>query len=382
LKFILHIGQSKTGTSAIQAFLSGNYRELIRQGFLYPRTLVNGTEMDLKSHNSFVDSISGKPAFPFLSTTEYLDSFFSQAAKHSVDTMILSAEHFFGGHPRTWEITNHDNFLNIYREKVRKIAQVFLKHETMIVGYFRPQIDWVASAISHTIRISRLISETSIYESDRQYYLQLRPSLKYAKLMQIWEKEFKSKDIIAVPYDRKFLHNNSSSKDFMFRVGIDDQKSMQTDFGGEVNNSLSHEFTEVKKILNIKKRSKANERATINCLSSLSSRLTPTSRYQISQFLADEITEFVEKDNKFFNENYVVSDTVLNEKSARPPIYEKTPFSNEEIGNYFQVFTKEFAKPNYRFQVLNNYLKAVLRENFKPLHSWLHGMKRFFENRD
>lgn len=38
LSLVLHIGRHKTGTTAIQSFLSDSYDELLRHGFLYPKT--------------------------------------------------------------------------------------------------------------------------------------------------------------------------------------------------------------------------------------------------------------------------------------------------------------------------------------------------------
>ncbi|MCH8942156.1 MAG: hypothetical protein IIA48_06935 [Bacteroidetes bacterium] len=53
-KFILHIGQSKTGTTAIQSFLSENRKILHNKGILYPDILKKWVSLDLLNHNQIV----------------------------------------------------------------------------------------------------------------------------------------------------------------------------------------------------------------------------------------------------------------------------------------------------------------------------------------
>ncbi|MCK5244960.1 MAG: hypothetical protein KAJ90_06790 [Desulfobacterales bacterium] len=59
MHILLHIGQSKTGTSAIQAYLTLNRLRLREAGVLYPSVTIGGMSVDIGSHNSVADTLAG-----------------------------------------------------------------------------------------------------------------------------------------------------------------------------------------------------------------------------------------------------------------------------------------------------------------------------------
>ena len=79
MRFILHIGQSKTGTTSLQGVLAANRAKLTRQGILYPYVLVHGMGLNLPNHNSFADSLAGFIRYPGLQAEEYMVQFREQA---------------------------------------------------------------------------------------------------------------------------------------------------------------------------------------------------------------------------------------------------------------------------------------------------------------
>src|SRR3989344_5912389 len=100
MQFILHIGQSKTGTTALQRFLSANRAGLVRRGILYPDVQLGGIRLNVLNHNPFADSLAGEVRHPHLSPEEYIKQFREQAVESNCHTILLSAESFFGGAPQ------------------------------------------------------------------------------------------------------------------------------------------------------------------------------------------------------------------------------------------------------------------------------------------
>lgn len=97
MKILLHIGQSKTGTSAIQEFLTLNKDRLREAGFLYPGVKLGGITVDIGAHNSVADALTRKHRYPYYTDVQYFNKFFKEAKDVKAETVILSAEHFFGG---------------------------------------------------------------------------------------------------------------------------------------------------------------------------------------------------------------------------------------------------------------------------------------------
>ncbi|MGH1398028.1 MAG: hypothetical protein ACRBCT_02330 [Alphaproteobacteria bacterium] len=77
-KLILHIGQSKTGTTSLQYFLHANKEKLSEMGILYPDVYRANKPVGKYEHNSFADSLSGLILYPNLSADEYCEQFHTQ----------------------------------------------------------------------------------------------------------------------------------------------------------------------------------------------------------------------------------------------------------------------------------------------------------------
>lgn len=373
MRVILHIGQSKTGTSAIQAFLMLNRRVLEKNGVLYPVARVKGMPINLGAHNMVADFLLGHIRFPHRSADEYFEQFFSDAAVINADMLILSAEHFFGGEPRIWDVQDERDYFERYRKKIDRLAGYLSGQDVKILVYLRPQIDWMASAVSQTVRIERLMSDRRIYQDDRQFFRLMQPLLRYADLLDAWEAGVKPTALTVIPYERRILHKQSSISDFLLRTGLDklDFEYASTDI--RVNESLTNEFTEVKKILNQNLRSKTDERAIIRCLENLSRRHPGTTNYALDPTVQRDIEELVHGQNERVNSLYISNGMRLQasgsaETKAAPP-------SSDDIRRAAAIFEAEYARPKYwvlrrRFSIL-----AFLRSRAKPVHAALHQFK-------
>jgi len=126
-KLYLHIGTSKTGTSALQFFLYENREQLRASGFLYPANQV----LSLKDpkHQSFFNSIRSGRKDRFDALLQALGS----ELNHHLHTVILSSEGFYN---HMHELTDQSWSL------IRELAAAY---SMQIIVYLRPQYEFIES---------------------------------------------------------------------------------------------------------------------------------------------------------------------------------------------------------------------------------------------
>lgn len=178
-RFIIHIGQSKTGTTSLQSFLSENRKNLVKQGICYPDVRRGGMALHLLNHNSLADSLTGNGRYPGLSAEEYFEQFFHQAEQAGCDTILLSGESFFGGAPQPWDVPVGESFHSIYANKLKLLKSLLRGRECKVIAYLRRQDAWLESIISHVIRFEGVHSH-AIYQSDEQMAETLSDRMDYA----------------------------------------------------------------------------------------------------------------------------------------------------------------------------------------------------------
>ena len=378
MKVLVHIGQSKTGTSAIQAYLSLNRVPLADKGILYPTVRVSGVPLELASHNALADSLSGLSRFPHLSTEGYFSQFWREAEQTQARLMILSAEHFFGGEPRIWDVADEDEYFRLYRQKVRALAQHLRGHDVDVLAYLRPQVDWLESAVGQTVRISRLISKTPPYRDDRQFFDLMKPVLHYGTLLDIWEQELGPSNVRVVPYQRDALINQSAIDDFLARCGLE-QFDLPYGHGAlEVNSSLTRDYVEVKKRLNQGARSKLSERVAIACLERLSDHSRFSRKYFLDPDLAEEVRQFGEAENALVNRKFLEADSALVAQSGKRTV--SAAPDEMDVERAMVAFQRKYRSPRMRLLMLELGLRDLLRRYAPGVHAHLHQLTRVYRN--
>lgn len=378
MKVLLHIGQSKTGTSAIQAFLTLNRDRLARAGIIYPSVRVGGTNVDLGAHNAIADAITGRIIYPFLSAEDYSSQLFGGAKYSNARQMIISGEHFFGGEPRIWDVPDERSYFEGYRNKVRGVARFLQGYQTDILLYLRPQADWLGSAASQTIRIQGLLSKKDAYRNDRQFYEMMKPLLRYGQLLDIWQEEMPRARISAVPYVRGQLVNGDSIADFLHRAGLDATELSLGRTQFNVNDSISREFIEVKKALNRGLHSSVRELAIIVCLQRLSRGSRFSSNYTFPADITAEIVAQAEAENAIVNAKYAWEGTSLAPTGADGKAVAEPSAADYEAAT--AAFEAEFSKARYRIMEMDFSMRSFLRRNARPVHGILHQLKRLYRN--
>jgi hypothetical protein len=378
MQVLIHIGQSKTGTSAIQSFLTLNRKTLREHNILYPAVSINGMQIDLGSHNAVADALAGKSSFPYLTASEYFSQFFDEARRTDANLMILSAEHFFAGEPRVWNFNDSDEYFKRYEEKLASLAKFMQGHEVSVLVYLRPQTDWFYSAVGQNVRTDRLMSDKQLYKNDRQFFGLLKPIMRYATMLGYWERVINPVAMIVVPYIRERLHRQSSVSDFLMRVGLEHISFPYANVDIRVNESLTREYLEVKKILNCSSRTKNTERVIINCLERLSRESSEGTRCDIDKDVAREIEEFVSPENELLNSRYGKGEIVFSAQALRDG---QVPLSDEVVRVAMQEFRREYRRPYYRVMWLNYAARDLLRRYARPVHAALHQLKMFLHKK-
>lgn len=216
-KLIIHAGLHKTGTSAIQAFLSDNRKWLLDRGFYYPET------DPFEAHHRFAAALKSS------TSEEEAMSHVAKVLQHYKNlslgkNVILSSEMFSEG----------------VRPMCLLPAEKFF-HSVEIVFYVRTQAELIESAYNQQVKQnaeSRKIDEfvpymINIYEHLKRFAEDLPFAL-----------------VVAFEYGSAWYVGNGLISDFSHRVlGLDDLSKAVTR-SGRVNESLSPVACEVLRRVN------------------------------------------------------------------------------------------------------------------------------------
>ena len=302
MRVILHIGQSKTGTTSLQSFLASNRESLAKSGILYPDVYRGGMPLNVQNHNSFAEALNGLRRFPGFSAEEYWSQFQDQARKSGCQTILLSGESFWGA-PQVWRIPEGEEVLESHLKKIKKLKEFIGREECHLVLYLRRQDEWIDSNIPHLIRYEGLL-KYPVYQNDAQTVNVLAPYLDYAPMLDLWEQTFETSQITVIPYERDHLRDGDIISDFMERIGADHKiasfKSKETN----EHASLSLEFVLLKKVLNETPKNKAEERAIIEILTDLDEKMGSRRKYKIDATLRKELMDRVAGQNRSLAQKY------------------------------------------------------------------------------
>ncbi len=227
MRFILHIGMPKTGTTAIQAFLSQHRDKLLHKySLLYPKTGMRDDVVKFPVHSKFHLSILpwGRDK---IDPIELKNSLTKEIKLEKPKTVILSSEVF--------------SFFS--KEEILEFKEIYDFPITDIVCYIRRQDLLVDSLYRHTIKdydIRRTEDFKNYLLKLIKKYKRQFSALKYYELVSRWKEIFPNARVIVRLYDRKLFPERNVILDFLSLVGVD-----ISDMGGyisntDINTTLSH----------------------------------------------------------------------------------------------------------------------------------------------
>lgn len=123
-KIILHVGQSKAGSTSIQNYLEQQYAALAADGILFPTSVFsrkNSFDQERTSgHRQLLSDIKSGD----------VHAFEEEVAEHQPHTIILSIEGLFSGLPL---------------ETLQSLREYLSDDEIELIAVLRPQLDWLRS---------------------------------------------------------------------------------------------------------------------------------------------------------------------------------------------------------------------------------------------
>lgn len=279
VKYIIHIGYSKTGTTAVQNFLAHNRSALEKKGILYPDIRYWGTHICEQDHNLLALTIA-KPSSVFrtpptvwfqMAPAEYIQQIEHQVEQiPSIHSVLLSGESFTGV-PMPWDFPSGEDYFVAEKQKIRDLRELLAKHEVRILIYLRRQDHWVDSAINQAIKREGLANRP-VFQSADEFSKQVHTILNYGTVVAMWADVFGKDNIIIAPFEKGQFKNYNLIDDFLDKIGINsiDGFERPTMTIATENVKLSRNALEVKRLLNRAPRKEYEELVLIRALQEIS----------------------------------------------------------------------------------------------------------------
>lgn len=214
MQIIFHIGPPKTGTSAIQYWLSKHHDWLLLNDFFYPSHCLDVNNVSSGNILSIFDDVGGG-CYTF-SENKY-DSVISEAKHLGVNTVIFSSEFFF--------------------ERVEELAEHI--PDAKFILYLRNELEVVESSYNQSVKRHR---KTEVFtDIVKPVSSSLRRILQYYK--KLGEENF----ILRFYAPPLFVHGNIIA-DFLSSIGLEVSNRYFNNL--TVNNSYTKEALELKRFFN------------------------------------------------------------------------------------------------------------------------------------
>ncbi|WP_102960711.1 hypothetical protein [Mangrovicella endophytica] len=232
MRLIFHVGAHKTGTSAIQAFLSKNRDELAVQGIWYAPSAGH------MNHSPLAQDFQRSGQAGSAAIHECIED----GERAGCSTILFSSE-CFSEHP----------FREVaFQESLRGL-------ETLVIGYVRRPDDIVISAYNEIVRDS-----THRWTDSLDAKLPYDPT--YISIFKRWIGPGKPWRFIVAPYDQDQWVGGTLLSDFSVMIGADPSSMKQEIDRDAANRSLPAPLIEVMRAINRIGLSDDHHRAVVQAM--------------------------------------------------------------------------------------------------------------------
>lgn len=219
----LHIGMNKTGSTALQAYMSKHYSEHLEQGVLYPKTGRKGTtHYDVSTAFGLGSQRHLRHAYDL---NQMLDEMLRDSKNAGADRLVISSETF------------------IVCKNPKILAEGLDRFDVRIVIYMRRHAEWIESLYNQAVKMVASPpwgKGFSKYLEFQKEHGQGRLYFHYWDLLERWADAFGRQNIIVRPFERSQFVNNDLIEDFLSVIGLDSTRYESKDLkSGESNISLS-----------------------------------------------------------------------------------------------------------------------------------------------
>lgn len=213
-RLILHVGQTKTGSTYIQHFLEQNRPALLRAGIWVPDTGLFWQEKrphKQAGHGEMTrEAVIGATAI-----RDHIEAALS-LAKGRIHTVILSSEAYFLN-PRSARIPDH-----------------FPDYKVEMIGYFRRQDDWANSQYAEFVAGGAMGRVSAPFEDWLDEPV-TRERLNYYSYCRMWAARIGQEQVHARVYDRASLKKGDIVSDFLAALKLGYMDSLPRPAGRQSN---------------------------------------------------------------------------------------------------------------------------------------------------
>ena len=250
MRYILHIGTNKTGTSSLQRALFDNRGVLREHGVAYPTIGV-----DMAGHHNLSRALRGAPTEHLGMPENWMEDFKAECA--GCETCVVSSEHFH---------TQADPAV---------VATLFPTTDTTVVLYVREPVAYMISWYQQAIQARN----TAV---DLSEFIQIFRT-GYIDILNRWEAVFGVGNVVPRLYDRAALHEGDIVQDFAFNF-LPSLAPVLTTRQYASNPSISGNLLFIKRVMNCL-LTKEESQSVTNDLTALS---TLDDRFQGKIFVPED----------------------------------------------------------------------------------------------
>ena len=262
-ELILHIGRAKSGTSALQTYLTEQRERLAAAGICYPKSGCNGAA----AHHAV--ALACRNATPSSTELQLMRDAF-EAETDPFETIIVSSEAF-------QNVRSPQNLEFFFRRPARHVLNRVLStgrhspYAIKVICYIREFLEFASSSYTQKVHANGYVDSLEGY--CRTHFR--RP---LASLVELWRRF--ADESVFVYYDRKRLLNQDIVEDFFSHAGL---TSPAPSSSHDANPSISGNLLAFKLLLN---HDGCHSMELYNTFSELA-RLDP--RYRGKIFLSDAL---------------------------------------------------------------------------------------------
>jgi hypothetical protein len=274
----LHVGQTKTATTTLQAFFSDNRAWLANQGIDYPEC---PPDHPIKSQHRFlVEPLAGlqRPFPDEIPGWTYI----KQKIKASSLSSILISEEVF------WHLFERRREEKV--EILRWIKNQLSGHDVKIVCYLRRQDKWIESWFNQ-------LTKTDVNHYSRMNYHQFiqaykdQGMLNYVQALQPWITVFGEDNLIVRPFEKSQFLKGDVIQDFLSIIGVRLLDSGEIVRPADQQVSLCNSACEISNIYNSTVRAKEFKQRFMEIVHAYDEQITDHRRFtphSIATSLLDE----------------------------------------------------------------------------------------------
>ncbi|GAB5467160.1 MAG: hypothetical protein Kilf2KO_01900 [Rhodospirillales bacterium] len=295
MTLFLHIGTTKTGTTSIQQFLTGNRALLKRQGYSVPKfsNRDNHSGLAVYSRKGDISALDLRSSVRDETDREaFRETFKARFLKTAAQTdghVVLSSEHCFS--------------LLIEPEEIEELASLLRLsgQDCKVVVYLRQQADFLLSLFStHVIH-----GRTNPLDYPSQFVIDTK--LDFFSILEKWGGVFGRENILARVFDRDNLVDGNAVKDFCQLLEMPASITEAAVFPDRMNESL--DFLTIEFLRNFNYHSAQFKQKNLNPdrgnIGQLLQRLSNKKRPRMPRKMLLHLKEEFAESNKMLRQYYL-----------------------------------------------------------------------------